>query len=214
MAKTSKKALGAAMAGVMAIGAVAGTVGAVQEVRAGVAEDVQLIHAKIEHFRKSLKTNYLGLKNVGQWQAYQKETQTLINKLPNGSSKDKYQARLDVCVSLLNAAAKVNHVEKSLDTNFHGIKNAEVWNTYLADGQDLLGKVDREFTAQKETLTERLAGAKSTVDGIIEKHNADLAAATKLYDEAVASKDLAKAEAALAAAKKLGTHSTSAALVA
>ncbi|MEF9953057.1 MAG: hypothetical protein RR838_10730, partial [Clostridium sp.] len=73
MAKTSKKALGAAMAGVMAVGAVAGAVNAVQEVKAGVAEDIKLIDAKLSHFNYSLKKNYLGLKNVAQWQAYEKE---------------------------------------------------------------------------------------------------------------------------------------------
>ncbi|MEG0332577.1 MAG: hypothetical protein RR637_09310 [Clostridium sp.] len=214
MAKTSKKALGAAMAGVMAVGAVAGAAGAVQEVRAGVAEDVKLIHAKIEHFRTSLKKNYLGLKNVGQWQAYEKEIKALIAKLPAGSSQDKYQARLDVCVSLLNAAAKVNHVEKSLDTNYNGIKNAETWSVYLKDGNDLLGKVDKEFEGRKAELVERLAKAKTTVDGIIKTHETDLAAAEALFVAAEKSMVLADAEKALAAAKKLGTHTTSAALVA
>ncbi|MEG1415625.1 MAG: hypothetical protein RSC49_03375 [Clostridium sp.] len=214
MAKTSKKALGAAMAGVMAVGAVAGAAGAVQEVRAGVAEDVKLIHAKIEHFRTSLKKNYLGLKNVAQWQAYEKELKVLIGKLPAGSTQDKYKARLDVCVSLLNAAAKVNHVEKSLTTNFNGIKNAEVWSVYLKDGNDLLGKVDKEFEGRKAELVERLAKAKTTVDGIIKKHEDALAEATKLYDAAVKSNTLTDAQKALDAAKKLGTHTSSAELVA
>ncbi|MEG0480898.1 MAG: hypothetical protein RR539_07860 [Clostridium sp.] len=209
MAKTSKKALGAAMAGVMAVGAVAGAAGAVQEVKAGVAEDVKLIHAKIEHFRTSLKKNYLGLKNVGQWQAYEKEIKALIAKLPAGSSQDKYQARLDVCVSLLNAAAKVNHVEKSLVDNFNGIKNAETWSVYLKDGQDLLGKVDKEFEGRKAELVERLAKAKTTVDGIIKKHEADLAAATKLFEEAKKSMKAEDAEKALKAAEALGTHASS-----
>ncbi|MEF9953063.1 MAG: hypothetical protein RR838_10760, partial [Clostridium sp.] len=168
---------------------------------------------KLQHFNYSLKKNYLGLKNVGQWQQYERELKTLIGKLPEGSAKAGFQARLDVCVSLLNAAAKVNHVEKSLDTNFHGIKNAETWSVYLKDGQDLLNKVDKELEGRKAELVERLAKAKTTVDGIIKKHNDDLAAATKLYDDAVKSKKLVDAEKALEAAKKLGTHSTSAELV-
>ncbi|MEF9953171.1 MAG: hypothetical protein RR838_11330, partial [Clostridium sp.] len=68
-----KKIIGASLAGVMAVSSAAGAVGAVQDIKvseASVNKLVHDVHAKIEHITYSLKKNYLGLKNVGQWQSY------------------------------------------------------------------------------------------------------------------------------------------------
>ncbi len=89
--------------------------------------------AKVDHLTYSLKNNYLGIKNQATWEIYIKEGRVLISKIPvsEKSEADSLTVQLDKCESLVNAVARINHVEKSLETNYHGIKNAKQWSNSL-----------------------------------------------------------------------------------
>ncbi|MEG2339054.1 MAG: hypothetical protein RSB66_08245, partial [Clostridium sp.] len=67
--------------------------------------------AKVDKITSSLKSNYLGLKNVGQWQQYIKEARALAGKLSK-SIRVKYVNQIDKAEALVNAAARVNKVEQ------------------------------------------------------------------------------------------------------
>ena len=176
MNKKFKLASAIAITGLIAVGNVAPVAIEVQQVDASTSDLVNSIHGKIEHIRWSLKNNYLGLKNVGTWQGYEKDIRNLIAKLPNGSSKTKYTQRINECSSLINAAAKINHVEKSLEVNFHGIKNADVWAEYIEQAAILISNVSNQFEEQVDDLIYRLFDVAFTVDAIYEEHY------TALYD--------------------------------
>ncbi|MEF9953291.1 MAG: hypothetical protein RR840_06730 [Clostridium sp.] len=165
-----KKLISASLAGVMAVSAVSGVVGSVEERDVSAASANKLVHdvnAKIEHITYSLKKNYLGLKNVGQWQAYLKEANTLNAKLPKGSSRDRYQARINRAEALVNASARVNKVEQSMEVNAHTIKNVPQWSQYIVLAKEDLGKVDLNvFKPQYNELLERVAERNQKIEDI------------------------------------------------
>lgn len=214
MNKKITKAAAIAIAGLISVSTAASVTSEVQNVGASSSDLVNSIHGKIEHLRWSLKNNYLGLKNVGTWQAYEKDIRNLIEKLPEGSSKTKYTQRVNECSSLINAAAKINHVEKSLEVNFHGIKNADTWAIYIEQAAILISNVSNQFEAQVDDLIYRLFDAAFIVDGIYEEHY------TALYDieerlyVAIDENNLDAMKALLVEAKKLGTHESTSELIA
>ncbi|KMT23340.1 Ig-like domain-containing protein [Clostridium cylindrosporum] len=156
----SKKLIGSVLVGAMTLVSVAGTTQSVDEVKivnAGVKEDTKAVHTKVEQIRNSLKKNFLGLKNVGQWQKYIKEARTLNAKLPKGATKNKYAARINSAEALVNAAARVNKVEGSMANNAHTVKNAEQWIKYVELAEADLEKVDvNEYEDQINSLINRL----------------------------------------------------------
>ncbi|MEF9953343.1 MAG: hypothetical protein RR838_12205 [Clostridium sp.] len=219
MGKGFRRAIGLVIAGIISLSSITGVVENTKVVQGASQEEVKLvklINAMLGHFNNSLKRNYLGLKNVSQWQSYEKQIGSLIERVPYGSMRDGFETRLNTCSSLLRAAEMVNHVEKSITPKWYGgygnhlgIKNAETWNSYLSNGLSLLGNVQGGFSPQVEGLNRRLSEAKVVVDGIITKHNSDLVNANRLYLVAEKSLSLTDAQAALRAAEALGTHRTS-----
>ena len=191
MAKKSKKALGAAMAGVMAVGAVAGAANTVvTQVKADVASDVKAAHAKLEHLRTSLHNNYLGLKNQATWEIYAKEAQALINKLPNGSTKTTYQERLDRANAMILAAASVNHAEFSIQKNFPKADNANQWKAYAEKAMANVEKVEKgqEYSDRTPILVNRVVKVNAFADVVLKLEDAreakDVAAMEALKEEA------------------------------
>lgn len=175
MAKKSKKALGAAMAGVMAVGAVAGAANTVvTQVKADVASDVKAAHAKLEHLRTSLHNNYLGLKNQATWEIYAKEAQALINKLPNGSTKTTYQERLDRANAMILAAASVNHAEFSIQKNFPKADNANQWKAYAEKAMANVEKVEKgqEYSDRTPILVNRIVKVNAFADVVLKLEDA------------------------------------------
>lgn len=175
MAKKSKKALGAAMAGVMAVGAVAGAANTVvTQVKADVASDVKAAHAKLEHLRTSLHNNYLGLKNQATWEIYAKEAQALINKLPNGSTKTTYQERLDRANAMILAAASVNHAEFSIQKNFPKADNANQWKAYAEKAMANVEKVEKgqEYSDRTPILVNRVVKVNAFADVVLKLEDA------------------------------------------
>lgn len=215
MAKTSKKAIGTAMAGVMAVGAVAGAVQSVNVANAAESAALKEAKANVDHLINSINKNYAGIKNQSTWELYVKTIKSLIAKIP---SAEKAQAaeltkKTDAIADVVVAIGNINNVEKSIETNYNGIKNAATWNGYLEVALEKMKSVDKSvFQAKYDELVERYNKVDAKVEAIIEKHNADLAAAEALYQAAVASNKLEDAQKALAAAEALGTHSTSDAL--
>ncbi|KMT22897.1 hypothetical protein [Clostridium cylindrosporum] len=218
MAKTSKKALGAAMAGVMAVGAVAGAVNAVDQVKVANAAESQAskdAKAKISHLIYSINNNYAGIKNQAQWEAYAKQAYALIAKMPTAEAAQaaELNAKVDAISDTVLAIARINQVEKSYATNHQGIKNASQWREYLDLAKEDMKSVDQSvFAAKYEELVKRFNEASDNVKKIEDAYAVELAAAEKLYDAAKASMNLDDANKALAAAEALGTHATSDAL--
>lgn len=170
MIKKSKKLIGSCLIALMTVLSVGGSVtltSNVTPVKAGVKEDNLAAHKKIEHLRSSLKRNYLGLKNVGTWQQYVKEARSLTKKLPNGSTKNKYTERINSAESLVNAAAKVNNLELSMQKNYPSVKNAETWAIYAIQAAEDLSKVTTEYEDQVDKLLERLLDKAFEIDEIL-----------------------------------------------
>ncbi|MEG2892665.1 MAG: hypothetical protein RR840_04785 [Clostridium sp.] len=212
----NQKLMGATLTGVMSLSAVAGVAGAINEVQsveAAANQAVKNVHDKIEHINYSLKNNYLGLKNVGQWEAYIKEARVLNAKLPNGSSKDKYGERIDRAEALVNAAGRVNKVEQSMEVNSAIMKNVPQWEKYVQFAKADLEKVDlRVFKKQHSELIERVAVRTQAIDKIKTDYNKRLKAveAMVIQAEELAKTDkvaaLAKANQAKEVALKLQSH--------
>lgn len=218
MNKKSKKLVGASLAGVMSVATAAGAANAVEGlsvVSAASNKDVQAVHAKVEHITYSLKNNYLGLKNVGQFQAYIKEARALNAKLGKGSSQDKYADRINRAEALINAAARVNQVEKSMQVNAAIMKNVPQWEQYIDLAKTDLSKVDLGvFKAQYNELLERTAQRSEAINKVKTDYDVALKAVDKLYKEAEElaktdkTKAIAKLKEAKEAADKLQTHSS------
>ncbi|MEG2892679.1 MAG: PEGA domain-containing protein [Clostridium sp.] len=214
----NKKLIGASLAGVMAISTVSATVEAVEDVKvaeASVNKLVNDVHAKIEHITYSLKKNYLGLKNVGQWQSYIKEAKELNAKLPKGSSRDKYAARIDRADALINAAARVNKVEQSMEVNANVIKNVPQWHKYIELAKEDLTKVDLGvFKSQYNELLERVADRSEAMEVIKTEYTNSYKKVDTLVQEAKkllgTDKEAAKKklEEAKKLAEKLQSHSS------
>lgn len=222
MAKTSKKAIGTAMAGVMAVGAVAGAVQSVNVANAAESAALKEATANVDHLISSINKWYAGIKNQSTWELYVKTIRGLIAKIPSAEAAQAAELtkKTDKIADVIVAIGNINHVEKSMTPvseggygNHLGIKNADTWNGYLEVAQEKMKSVDLTvFQAKYDELVERFNKVDAKVEAIIEKHNEDLAAAEALYDAAKKSMKLEDAQKALAAAEALGTHSTSDAL--
>lgn len=211
MNKISKKALGTVMAGVMTVGAVAGAVNGIEDIKivnAAESKALKDAKAKISHLTWSLKNNYLGIKNQGTWELYVKQARDLIDKISSSEKKqaDALTDEVNRDSAMIQGLARINKVEKSIETNYNGIKNSRQWREYLELAEIDLAKVNKvEFKKQYAELVER----KSVCTKIVDKIEADFkieynAAVVKYYD-ALKSRNLTQAKEALEVAKTLGT---------
>ncbi|MEG0129803.1 MAG: hypothetical protein RR539_09980 [Clostridium sp.] len=216
MEKNVKKILSGSLAGVMTL---TGAVGAlstveVQSVQAS-TNNIKKLDAKISQVVSSLKKNYLGLKNVGQWQKYIKECKDLLAKIPSGSTKNKYAETISKAEALINAAARVNQVEKSMSSNSHSMKNVDTWEQYVELAKKDLTKVDqKEFKKQIEELKERTAVKVLLMDKVKVAHFEAVKKVEAIVKEAEAlvktdkTKALEKYKEARNAGEKLSSHSS------
>lgn len=222
MAKIRKKAIASILAGTMLLGSISGLM---------VTEGTKIVHAeskalsdakaKISHLTKSLKENYLGLKNQATWQLYISQARTLIKNIPSSEkwAKDTLTAELDKDEALVNSLARINHVEKSIAPvesggygNYLGIKNAETWREYLELAVVDLEKVDKNiFKKQYDELINRMNVVDLTVKGIEDAYSVEYNKVKALFDEAkrIEKEDLdvslAKAKEALDLSQILGS---------
>lgn len=121
--------------------------------------------AKISHITYSLKTNYLGLKNQGQWEIYIKEAKGLINKIPRKENVVAKELSTEVNrdEALVKAVARINQVEKSMTPKEEGgygnaliPKNVPQWQEYIRLANIDLEKVDKKlFKDQYNELIKR-----------------------------------------------------------
>ncbi|MEG0371040.1 MAG: hypothetical protein RR645_01970, partial [Clostridium sp.] len=98
---------------------------------------------KIDHLIWSLQNNYLGIKNQAQWEIYIKEARYIIANIPiSEKSKAEYlTSKLEKGKSLVEGTASINQLEKSMETNYHGIKNAKQWRGYISFSEKYLSRV-------------------------------------------------------------------------
>ena len=214
MAKKTKKALGAAMAGVMAVGAVSGAISGATQVNvvnaATESQAVKNAKAKINHLIWSINNNYAGLKNQAQWEAYVKEAKALIAKIPAGekAQADALTKQVAGISDTIMAIARINQVEKSYATNYKGIKNAAQWREYLDLATEDLKSVDKSvFAAKYEELVERLNKASDDVAAIEDAHFAEIEKIEAKLEKAEKAGDVdALKELLDVDMKKLGSH--------
>lgn len=179
------------------------------------SKELQAALNKIQHITKSLKTNYLGLKNQATWEMYIKEARELISKIPDLErlQRENLKIEVDKDEALVKALARINHVEKSITPkeeggygNYLGIKNAETWNEYLNLADEYLEKVDKSiFEKQYNELVSRKEKVFEIVNKIENDFKIEYEKAVKLFEEAKKSNDLDKLNEALKEAEKLGT---------
>lgn len=169
----SKKALGLVLSGAMVltgVGTTLSSVGNVTVVQAAVKDDVKAVHNKVEQLVKSIKKNYLGLKNVGQWQKYIKEARDLNARLPKGSTKNKYAERINKAEAVVNAAARVNQLEISMKKNSHTNSNLAQWLEYTYLAAVDMQKIDKkEYAAQYNELDQRMEERANELEEIAKK---------------------------------------------
>lgn len=164
--------------------------------------------AKIDHLIWSMKNNYLGIKNQAQWEIYIVEARELIKRIPSSQSGKKQELtdKVNMAEKLVQAVARVNHVEKSMDINYHGIKNATTWRSYLDLGREYLSRVDRGvFDKEYNNILDRLNFAESVVLGIEKEFESDYDTAHSLYLKACRDMTPTSVTKAIEAAKSLGT---------
>ncbi|MEG2892675.1 MAG: alpha/beta hydrolase [Clostridium sp.] len=163
-----KRFVAATMAAMMMVSAISTFVSGENIVFAAkMSKNEGAVKAKVDKITSSLKTNYLGLKNVGQWQQYIKEARALAGKLPSGSVKNKYIDQINKAEALVNAAARVNKVEQSMSTNAHSINNATTWEQYINLAKTDLAKVDKNiFGKQISELNSRIASKGAIIANI------------------------------------------------
>ncbi|MEG0372194.1 MAG: hypothetical protein RR645_07865, partial [Clostridium sp.] len=172
------------------------------------SKELQLVKKKIEHLTYSLKNNYLGIKNQGQWERYITDTRKVIDTMPRkeGIKAREFSIELDRAQELVNAVARINQVEKSMETNFHGVKNANRWGEYLDLARKSLIMVDQKiYMGPHDSLQMRKETCQRVVDSVIESFNKDYKEAEKKYDNANFTMNIDDAIKALKAAEALGT---------
>ena len=78
--------------------------------------------AKISHLTKSLKTNYLGLKNQATWEKYIEQSIDLISNIPDSEweQREALSLEIDRAIALVSSLARINHVEKSIAPKSEG----------------------------------------------------------------------------------------------
>ena len=181
-------------------------------------ESIQLKNAKskIVQLTKSLKTNYLGIKNQGTWEIYIKEARELINEIPNSEKlqRDALAVEVDKNEALVRALSRINQVEKSTTPkeqggygNHLGIKNAETWLEYLRLAEIDLKKVDRQiFEEQYDELVHRKHYVEfMVVSPIKQDFQVEYARVARILRIAREIGDINGAKLALSEAEKLGT---------
>lgn len=164
--------------------------------------------ARIDHLSWSLHNNYLGIKNQGQWQAYIKEIRRTLQSSPETGTQEVIDLLkfVDKAEALVQGLSRINQVEKSIQTNFLGIKNARQWNYYIILAEYDLLKVDKgEFNKEYNELLNRMEKCQITIEGIETRFQSDYDNALKVYFKAESSRSAEDAKKAYEAAKKLGT---------
>lgn len=168
MIKKSKKNIGAFLVAAFALSSAAGFTQSINDIKlvsAATKEGSSAVNSKLQHLIGSLKKNYLGVKNVPQWEKYIKEARSLNSKLPSGEEKNKYDQIINSAESLVNAASNVNKLEFSLKEKESTEKSIPEWEGYIDLASEALEKVDTdEFEIEYDTLMSRLE------NGIIKIH--------------------------------------------
>lgn len=168
-----KKFIAATMAAMLMVTAVGNYVYSNNIVFAAMSRAEADCKAKVDKITSSLKSNYLGLKNVGQWQQYIKEARALAAKLSR-SIRVKYEDQINKAESLVNAAARVNKVEQSMSVNSHTLKNVATWEQYISLAKTDLAKVNRDiFAKQINELNSRIVSREAVIANIKLSSNAE-----------------------------------------
>lgn len=215
MGSISRKIIGITIVGFVTIGTVSINPNPNEKKIVMAAESEASVNAGLKILKsiQSINGNYAGIKNQVTWEMYINEGKAFVAQMP-ASERDKaleYTAKLNDLQKTVLAIARINHVEKSYDTNYKGIKNAAQWRNYLNLAKNDMERIDKSvFRAKYDELLKRYNDIEAKVKAIEDAHYADLAKVQEKFNSAKSSNNLAEAEEALDEANKLGTHETSA----
>lgn len=168
--------------------------------------------AKILKTIQSINDNYAGIKNQIQWEEYINEGKWFVSQMPLSEyyKASEYNNKLNDLQKTVIAIARINHVEKSYEVNYKGIKNAEQWRTYLNLAKCDMENIDRTvFETKYDELLYRYNDIEEKVRAIEDEHNEAILEIQERFNRAKVSEDMVEVEAVLAEISKLGTHETS-----
>lgn len=181
------------------------------------SKELRAAKAKVSHLTKSLKTNYLGLKNQTMWEKYILESKHLISTISmfEWREADSLSIEVNKDECLVKALGRINHVEKSILPksqggygNYLGIKNAETWREYLKLATTELESVDKTiFKNQYNELIGRMNKVSIIVKDIEDKYQIQYDKVYNQYLEARKNLDIPKAKLLISEASKLGNCS-------
>lgn len=232
MAKIKKRIMGLALVGIMSIGSIASIVPNLNKAKVVSAAPNEVINHyiksregsialnKVRQIINSIKNNYAGIKNQPTWEGYIKEARALVNKIPSRYKEDivNITTMVDDLDHIVKYIAKMNHVEKSYEENFKGIKNAAQWESYLQEAMEERYAIQwywidiRELESKVEGVDDRFDIINAKVGKIIEDHFIAFYEVVGIFNEATYENSLQKAQLALSEVNKLGTHESTAEL--
>lgn len=223
MGEVKKKAIGLTLVWVLSLGSISSIIDMLNTPKAVYAisiddedfysnEEEKKTFYKVRHIINSMLDNYWGVKNQATWETYIKEAKVLLSKIPDANGREFFSGYIDYLDYTIKYIARVNHVEKSYDVNYHGIKNASQWRIYLNLAKEAKDNCPDAFNQLGELylkvreLDIRYDDMEKKVKAIEDVHYSDLARVQAKLDLAKASKSLTEAKSALEDANKLGTH--------
>lgn len=136
--------------------------------RSSLSQQVVNIHNGIEGVRTSIGKNYLGSKNANYWSGKVKELRVMNSKLPNGSTKDKYNTRLNDIYKVIESIYGVVKVEGLISKESFNIDQIEIYEEGLHNATNLVNKINKSYYMnQYNNLNERILKKTSELEDII-----------------------------------------------
>lgn len=191
MISKSKKIIGTSLVGLMTVLGVAGTLVSSDDIKSAHAEanavivegepntravtyasaEVELASSMIERTKTSLRANYLGLKNVPQWQIYIRDARALTAKIVPGSTRDTFNARIDAQEQVVNTVISLGQLENSMENNAHVVRNIPQWTDYVNTTLNNIRLIHSDYTDLKDKLKVRLTDKVDVMIGILKANN-------------------------------------------
>lgn len=181
-----KKLIGLTLVGALTLTGVSVYGSSIQDIKiAQAASSSVTVEEYIDLITRSLKSNYLGIKNIAQWKEYLREARHLNDQVSDSYRKSRNTEILNKAEALMNAADRVNQVEKSMEVNSHVMKNTQQWEYYITTAKEDLKKVDLyEFKYQHSQLVTRAEEAEKEIENIKNKYYKVFDKVEEMYYEA------------------------------
>lgn len=180
----SKKIVGTCLLGVMTILGAGGVATAADNVKVVQAEstEVEIARGQIERTATSLRANYLGVKNVWQWQQYIALSRDYTSKIVPGSTRDTFNQRIDAQEQVVNAVIRLGQLETSMENNAHVVRNIPQWKDYVNMSMTEIKKINSDYKDLAYKLADRLINKIDIMVKILEDSNQTGSYNYEIYD--------------------------------